>query len=91
VLDVSKESQTFLQKSLRTKDKAEAKRRLPPVLTQFSETLRKAEALVASEVNRPLRTALAQSEIDRIAAFHFASKLAADDEAVLRPGFETPG
>jgi integrase len=81
VLDVSKESQTFLQKSLRTKDKAEAKRRLPAVLMQFNETLRKAEALMASEANLPLRTALAQSEIDRIAEFHFASKLAADDEA----------
>jgi integrase len=81
VLDVGKESQTFLQKSLRTKDKAEAKRRLPAALTQFNETLRKAEALMASEANLPLRTALAQSEIDRIAEFHFASKLAADDEA----------
>jgi hypothetical protein len=33
VLGVNKESQTFLQRSLRTKDKAQAKRRLPAALT----------------------------------------------------------
>jgi hypothetical protein len=47
------------------------------VLAGFHETLRQAEAALAE---RPRRTALAQSEIDRIAEFHYASVLAGDEE-----------
>jgi hypothetical protein len=81
VLGCDKERQTFLKRSLRTKDKAEARRRLPPVLVQFNATLKEAEALVAAKPELPLRANLSQAEIERIAEFHFASKLAADDEA----------
>jgi hypothetical protein len=78
VLDNGKERQTWLQKSLRTKDQREAKRLAPAVLVEFRKTLDEAEARLAE---RPLRSSLGQSEIDRIAEFHFASVLAADDEA----------
>jgi integrase len=78
VLDNGKERQTWLQRSLCTKDKKEATRLAPEVLQAFSKTLAEAEAQLAE---RPLRTALAKAEIDRIADFHFASVLAGDDEA----------
>jgi integrase len=77
VLDNGKERQTYLQKSTGTKDQKEAKRIAVDVLAGFQETLRQAETLLAE---RPLRTALAQSEIDRIAEFHFASVLAGDED-----------
>ena len=77
VLDNGKERQTWLQKSLGTKDQHEAKRRAVAVLADFSKTLDQAEALL---VERPLRTSLAQSEIERIAEFHYASMLAGDEE-----------
>jgi integrase len=77
VLDNGKERQTFLQKSTRTKDKAEAKRIAVDVLAGLNETLSRAAALLAE---RPLRTALAQSEFDRIAEYHYASVLADDEQ-----------
>jgi len=77
VLDNGKERQTYLQKSTGTKDQREAKRIAPTVLVDFRKTLDEAEALLEE---RPLRTSLAQSEIDRIAEFHYASVLAGDEE-----------
>jgi hypothetical protein len=47
------------------------------LLAAFRETLCQAEALL---IERPVRSALAQSEIDRIAEFHRASVLAGDEE-----------
>jgi integrase len=76
VLDNGKERQTYLQKTTGTKDQREAKRIAPTVLVDFRKTLDEAEALLAE---RPLRTSLAQSEIDRIAEFHYASVLAGDE------------
>src|SRR5215467_6773640 len=73
VLDKGKERQSDLQKSTDTKDQKEAKRIAVDVLAGFRETLRQAEALL---IERPVRGALAQSEIDRIAEFHHASVLA---------------
>src|SRR5215467_1481384 len=73
VLDNGKERQADLQKSTDTKDQKEAKRIAVDVLAGFRETLRQAEALL---IERPVRSALAQSEIDRIAEFHHASVLA---------------
>lgn len=46
-------------------------------MVEFAETLVKAKGLLAE---RPLRTTLAQSEIDRIAEFHFATVLVGDEE-----------
>jgi integrase len=64
-----------LQKSTGTKDQKEAKRIAVDVLAGFQDALRQAEALLAE---RPLRTALAPSEIDRMAQFHYASVLTDD-------------
>jgi hypothetical protein len=77
VLNNGKDRQTFLQKSTATKDKKEATRLAPAILVEFGKILDEAEALLAE---RPLRTSLAQSEIDRIAEFHYASVLAGDEE-----------
>jgi integrase len=85
VLDNGKERQTWLQKTTGTKDRGEAKRIAVDVLASFHETLGQAEALLSE---RPLRTSLAQSEIDRIAEFHYASKLEGDDEFTREGGKE---
>jgi hypothetical protein len=63
---------------LGTKDHREAKRLADEVLTRFRKTLDKAETLL---VDRPIHATLAQSEIDRIAEYHFATVLSSDDEA----------
>jgi hypothetical protein len=83
VLDNGKERQTWLQKSLGTKDPHEAKRRAVAVLADFNKTLDQAEALL---VELPLRTSLAKSEIDRIAEFYYASVLAGDEEFTSEGG-----
>jgi len=77
VLDNGKERQAYLQKSSGTKDRREATRLAPAILVEFGKILDGAEALLAE---RPLRTTLEQSEIDRIADFHYASMLAGDEE-----------
>jgi hypothetical protein len=91
VLNNGRDRQAYLQESTRTKDKSEAKRIAVDVLAGFQDTLRQAEALLAE---RPLRTALTKSEIDRMAQFHYAAVLAddcqfttegaADDEDLVR-------
>ncbi len=83
ILDSGKDRRTFLQKSLATKDRKEATRLAPEVLVSFQKTLEEAEALLA---DRPVRTALAQSEIDRIAEFHYVSRLAGDEEFTREGG-----
>jgi hypothetical protein len=77
VLNNGKDRQAYLQKTTGTKDKAEAKRIAVGILVEFNKTLAEAEALLAEP---PLRTSLAQSEIDRIADYHYASVLAADED-----------
>jgi len=77
VLDNGKERQAYLQKTTGTKDKTEAKRIAVDVLAGFEDTLRQAEALLTE---RPLCTSLAQSDIDRIAEFHYASVLVGDEQ-----------
>jgi hypothetical protein len=77
VLCNGKDRQAYLQKTTGTKDKAEAKRIAVGLLSTFNETLSEAAALLTE---RPLRTSLTQSEIDRIAEFYFASRLADDEE-----------
>src|SRR5258708_28260414 len=75
VLNNGKDRQAYLHKTTGTKDKAEAKRIAVGIMAEFHKTLAEAEALLAE---RPLRTALAPSEIDRIAEFHYAAVLADD-------------
>jgi hypothetical protein len=77
VLDNGKAEQTWLQKSTGTKHKDEARRLAPAIMAEFAKVLQEAEGLLAE---RPLRTSLAQYEIDRIAEFHCASVLAGDEE-----------
>jgi hypothetical protein len=76
VLGKDKQQQTWLQRSTGTKDKAEAKRLALPIMAEFAETLQKAKGLHAE---RPLRTTLTQQEVDRLADWHYANVLAADE------------
>jgi hypothetical protein len=85
VLGAGKARQSWLQRSLRTTDKAEAKRLASPVLMEFDRILADAEALLAE---RPLRTTLDRREIDRIAEFFYAHELASDDEYRRERGSE---
>ena len=79
-----KARQSFLKQSLRTKDKAEAKRRLGAVLIQFTDVIRRAESLIAPAPVLALRTTLSVDEITRLGQAAFA-RLLADDER-LRSG-----
>src|SRR5262249_54063651 len=72
-----KSRQKWLKKSLGTKDQREAHIRAKPVLMGFDRLLADAAALMKQ---RPLRTTLAQAEIDRIAGYHFATTLSWDEE-----------
>jgi hypothetical protein len=85
VLGNGKKRQPWLQRSLRTKDKQEAKRLAPPVLMEFDRILANAEA---SAAERPLRTTLDRREIERIADFFYAHQLAADEEERREGGSE---
>ena len=77
VTAASKPRVAFLQRSLRTKDKREARRLAPPVLMEFERVLAEAEALL---MERPMRSELDLREIERIASFFYVSELAADEE-----------
>jgi len=79
VLGQSKHKQTWLKKSLGTKDIREANVRAKPVLMAFDRILARAEGLLA---DRPMRTSLTASEIERMADYHFAHMLASFDEFV---------
>jgi integrase len=85
ILGNGKPRQSWLQRSLKTKDRREAKRLAPPVLMEFDRVLAEAEALL---VEAPVRTTLDRREIDRIAAFFYANELAADDEYRREGGSE---
>jgi integrase len=86
VIGNGKKRQPWLQRSLKTKDKQQAKRLAPPVLMEFDRILAEAEALLAE---RPLRTTLDRREIKRIADFFYANELASDEEARREGGDET--
>jgi integrase len=77
VIGTGKKRQAWLKRSLRTKDKQQAKRIAPAVLIEFDRILADAEALLAE---RPLRTTLDRREIKRITDFFYANELAADEE-----------
>jgi hypothetical protein len=81
----SKERVSWLKRSLKTKDKRQAKRLAPPILMEFDRILADAEALIA---DRPLRTSLDRREIERIADFFYAHQLAADEEERREGGSE---
>jgi hypothetical protein len=85
VIGNGKKRQPWLQRSLKTKDKQEAKRLAPPVLMEFDRIFADAEALLAE---RPLRTTLDRREIERIADFFYANELVADEEERREGGSE---
>ena len=60
----ARERQSWLQRSLRTKDSREANIRAKPVLIEFDQILERAKALAGP---RQVRTKLSDSEIKRIA------------------------
>jgi hypothetical protein len=71
ILGNGKPRQSWLQRSLKTKDRREAKCLAPPVLMEFDRVLAEAEALL---VERPARTTLDRREIERMAEFFYAAE-----------------
>ena len=84
VLNNGKAHQVWLKRSLGTKDGSEANRRAKVVLIEFDRILERAKELLA---DRPLRTSLNQSEIDRMADYFFATILSSD-ERMRQEGFD---
>jgi integrase len=82
VLDQGKERQTFLKKSLGTKELKAANVLAKPVLTGFDRVFGEAEQLLAA---RPMRESLSATEIRRMAEICYATMLD-HDEAVRREG-----
>jgi hypothetical protein len=78
ILGVGKRRQSWLKKSLGTKDLRQAKLRAKPVLMEFDGVLKRAEELLKTE---PIRTSLTRIEIARMAEFHYASLLGIDEMA----------
>jgi len=76
VLGKDKQRQVFLKRSLRTKDTAEANRRVKVVQIEFDRILEQAQELLAE---RPLRDTLSDAEIKLLADHHYANMLHADD------------
>jgi hypothetical protein len=85
VLNNGKARQSWLKRSLRTKDGAQANRIAKPVLIEFDRIVAQAEAL---QVERPLRSELTPREIEQIANFFYAHELAADEESRREGGSE---
>jgi hypothetical protein len=76
VLDNGKARQTWLKRSLGTKDPNGANRRVKPVQIEFDRLLDQARELLAE---RPLRDRLSEIEIKRMADHHYAERLHVDD------------
>src|SRR5262245_32022588 len=76
VLGQPKARQSWLKRSLGTKDLSEAKRRVKAVQIEFDRTLERASALLAG---RPVRATLSPIEIKRMAEYYYGSTLAAHD------------
>jgi hypothetical protein len=76
VLRNGKDRQTFLKQSLRTKALPDAKRKAPVVLLEFGGVIAQAEALAT---DKPLRTTLSHSEIERMAEYYLATFLRGDE------------
>jgi integrase len=82
VLDQGKDRQSFLKKSLGTKDVKAANVRAKAVLAGFDRVFGEAEQLLAV---RPMRESLSATEIKRLAEIYYASMLD-NDEAARREG-----
>ena len=77
VMGNGKSRQSWLKRSLATKDREEAKVRAKPILIDFDQTLSRASALLKA---KPVRTSLTHVEIRRIAEGFYANILEEDDE-----------
>jgi Domain of unknown function (DUF6538) len=91
VLDQGKDRQSFLKKSLSTKDLKMANIRAKPVLAGFDRVFGEAELLLAA---RPMREGLSATEIRRMAEIHYAVMLDTDETARREgtgsePGFQS--
>ena len=82
VLDQGKDRQSFLKKSLGTKDLKAANIRAKLVQAGFDRVFGEAEKLLAT---RPLRDSLSATEIKRLAEIYYASMLD-NDETARREG-----
>lgn len=76
VLGDNRVSVSWLKRSLATKDKRQANILGKPVLMEFDRVLAKAGATAKA---RPVQALLSGEEINRLAAYHYASQLAEDD------------
>ena len=79
ILDNGKARQSWLKRSLGTKDAVQANRLAKPVLIEFDRTLDRAKALL---VARPIRTSLSAVEIKRMVEYYYANKLVSHDKFV---------
>jgi integrase len=91
VLDRGKDRQSFLKKSLGTKDLKAANVRAKPILAGFDRVFGEAEQLLAA---RPMRESLSAVEIKRLAEIYYAAKLDTDETARREgtgsePGFQS--
>jgi integrase len=82
VLGNGKARQTWLKRSLGTKDLATANKLAKPVLIEFDRTLERARELLKEQ---PRRRELSRAEIARMGEYHYTTTLA-DDEASRREG-----
>jgi hypothetical protein len=79
LLGVNKHKQTWLQKSLGTKDVRDANVRAKPVLMEFDAILARASETLKQ---KPLRTSLTSAEIARMAEYHYAWMLGNHDKSI---------
>jgi hypothetical protein len=79
-IDAKQPSVSWLKRSLSTRDLREANIVGKPVLIEFDGILAKAEALLKP---LPARDNLSQREINRIADYYYAERLAEDDDIRL--------
>ena len=77
VLGQGKTRQTWLKRSLATKDHSEANRRVKAIQIEFDRTLERAQELLKA---RPIRDNLSDAEIKLMADYHYAWRLHDDDE-----------
>ena len=86
VLEISRARVAWLKRSLRTKDPREANIKAKPLLMEFDRILASAATYLRQ---RPLVTQLGEIEIERLAAYQYASMLE-EDEEVRRDGRNQP-
>jgi hypothetical protein len=82
VIGSSRRRVSWLKRSLHTKDLREANIKAKPALIEFDNILARADALLTQV---PVRADMSEHEIEKLAAYHYASLLD-EDEEVRREG-----